>query len=75
MSLPTTYTEKQYLGRDYNRISIRMVMALFCFAAYYFSENEANAELFLVVGFGILVLSILTKVVSGICLPLIGEVT
>jgi hypothetical protein len=59
MSLPSTYTEKQYLGRDYNRISIRMVMALFCFAAYYFSENEANAELFLVVGFGILVLSIL----------------
>jgi len=59
MSLPTTYTEKQYLGRDYNRISIRMVMALFCFAAYYFSENDANAELFLVVGFGILVLSIL----------------
>jgi hypothetical protein len=59
MSSPTTYTEKQYLGRDYNRISIRMVMALFCFAAYYFSENEANAELFLVVGFGILVLSIL----------------
>jgi hypothetical protein len=59
MSSPITYTEKQYLGRDYNRISIRMVMALFCFAAYYFSENEANAELFLVVGFGILVLSIL----------------
>ncbi len=59
MSLPSTYTEKQYLGRDYNRISIRMVMALFCFAAYDFSENDANAELFLVVGFGILVLSIL----------------
>jgi hypothetical protein len=59
MSLTNTYTEIQYLGRDYNRISIRMVMALFCFAAYYFSEDDANAELFLVVGFGILVLSIL----------------
>lgn len=53
------FYEKQYLGRDYNRISIRLVMALFCFAAYFFSENDANADLFLVVGSGILVLSVL----------------
>ncbi|MFM6975552.1 MAG: hypothetical protein ACKOW2_01730 [Sphingobacteriaceae bacterium] len=59
MTAAITFVEKQYLGRDYNRISIRLVMALFCFAAYFVSENDANAELFLVVGFGILLISVL----------------
>ena len=59
MESEISFVEKQYLGRDYNRISIRMVMALFCFAAYYFSENDDNAELFLVVGFGILIISVI----------------
>ena len=59
MSAEVLFVEKQYLGRDYNRISIRMVMALFAFAAYYFSENDQTAELFLVVGFGILIISLL----------------
>ncbi|NEU10059.1 hypothetical protein GZH53_17165 [Flavihumibacter sp. R14] len=54
------FVEKQYLGRDYGRISIRMVMALFCFAAYYITERrEQNADLFLVVGCGILIVSII----------------
>ena len=54
------FVEKQYLGRDYGRISIRMVMALFCFAAYFITEKrEENADLFLVVGCGILVVSII----------------
>lgn len=58
-SAEVLFVEKQYLGRDYNRISIRMVMALFAFAAYYFSENDQTAELFLVVGFGILIISLI----------------
>ncbi len=54
------FVEKQYLGRDYGRISIRMVMALFCFAAYYITERrEQNADLFLVVGCSILIVSII----------------
>ncbi len=54
------FHEKQYLGRDYNYISIRMVMATFCFLAYYWTENrERNGDLLLVVGCGILVVSIL----------------
>ena len=54
------FIEKQYLGRDYGRISVRLVMALFCFAAYYITERrEQNAELFLVVGCGILVVSVI----------------
>lgn len=54
-----TFVEKQYLGRDYNRISIRMVMAFFAFGAYYVSGDDPNADLFLVVGFGILVISLI----------------
>ena len=55
-----TYHEKQYLGRDYNFISIRMVMAIFCFIAYYWTENrERNGELLLVAGCGILTISVI----------------
>jgi len=54
------FVEKQYLGRDYSRISIRMVLAMFCFGAYYLSGSQGqNAELFLVVGFGILIGSVI----------------
>ena len=52
------FIEKQYIGRDYLRISIRLVMALFCFAAYFITEQrEQNADLFLVVGCSILIVS------------------
>ena len=55
-----TYHEKQYLGRDYNFISIRMVMAIFCFIAYYWTENkERNGDLLLVAGCGILTISVI----------------
>ena len=60
MSTPPAFIEKQYLGRDYSRISIRMVMALFCFAAYFITEKrEQNAALFLVVGCAILIVSVI----------------
>ncbi|WP_374165664.1 hypothetical protein [Arcticibacter sp. MXS-1] len=60
MSSKATFTEKQYLGRDYNRISIRLVMILFCFAAYYINiERERNGELFLLVGSSILIVSLI----------------
>ena len=54
------FLEKQYLGRDHGRISIRLVLALFCFAAYYITErSEQNTELFLVVGCGIIITSVI----------------
>ncbi len=60
MSSKATFTEKQYLGRDYNRISIRLVMILFCFTAYYINyERERNGDLFLVVGCSILIVSVI----------------
>lgn len=60
MEKQAVFVEKQFLGRDYFRISIRMVMALFCFAAYFITEErERNGDLFLVVGCGIIIASIL----------------
>lgn len=54
------YLEKQYIGRDYIRIAIRLVMAAFCFAAYVYERDRDNTvDLFLVVGFGIIGVSIL----------------
>lgn len=59
MTDKATFTEKQYLGRDFNRISIRVVMILFAFVAYFVTENrDRNGELFLIVGFSILIVSI-----------------
>jgi hypothetical protein len=53
------YIEKQYVGRDYIRICIRLVMAAFCFAAYVYERDRDNTvDLFLVVGFGIIAVSI-----------------
>lgn len=54
------YLEKQYIGRDYIRIAIRLVMAAFCFAAYVYERDRDNTvDLFLVVGFGIIAASII----------------
>lgn len=60
MTTKPSFSEQQYLGRDYNRISIRAVMILFCVAAYYITEGkERNGDLFLIVGAGIFVVSII----------------
>lgn len=54
------FFEKQYIGRDYIRICIRLIMAAFCFAAYVYERDRDNTQdLFLVVGFGIIGVSIL----------------
>src|SRR6218665_3422212 len=53
------FFEKQYIGRDYIRICIRLIMAAFCFAAYvYERDRDHTVDLFLVVGFGIIGVSI-----------------
>lgn len=54
------YLEKQYMGRDYIRICIRLLLAAFCFGAYVYERDRDNTQdLFLVVGFGIIGISIL----------------
>ncbi len=53
------FLEKQYIGRDYIRIAIRLVMAAFCFGVYVYERDRDNTvDLFLVVGFGIIGVSI-----------------
>jgi hypothetical protein len=60
MSEKPVFIEKQYLGREWIPITIRLVLAMFCFAAYFFTdERERNGDLLLVVGFAILTISIL----------------
>ncbi|MBY0245038.1 MAG: hypothetical protein K2Q03_06265 [Sphingobacteriaceae bacterium] len=59
MKNKTDFIEKQYIGRDYIRICIRLVMASFCFAAYVYERDRGSTvDLFLVVGFGIITVSI-----------------
>ncbi|MFZ4263338.1 hypothetical protein ACFRAE_14960 [Sphingobacterium sp. HJSM2_6] len=54
------YQEKQYLGRDMTWISVRLILALFCFIAYYINlEHLISRQLFFIVGVGILIVSII----------------
>ncbi|MDO3642272.1 MAG: hypothetical protein ACTHMI_10535 [Mucilaginibacter sp.] len=54
------FTEKQYLGREFIPITIRLVLAMFCFAAYFFTdEREHNGGLLAIVGFAIIIISII----------------
>lgn len=58
MSDKPEFIEKQYLGREFIPITIRLVMSIFCFAAYFFTDQRSN-DLLVVVGFAILVISII----------------
>lgn len=59
MSQSQIYIENQYLGRDRGWMSVRLLLALFCFIAYYLNgEHEANSRLFLVAGSAIILVSI-----------------
>jgi hypothetical protein len=60
MSDKPVFIEKQYLGREWIPITIRLVLALFCFAAYFFTdERERNGDLLAIVGFVIIIISII----------------
>ena len=54
------YIENQYLGRDRGWISVRGLLAIFCFLAYFLNiENERNNRIFLVAGCAILIVSVI----------------
>ena len=60
MSEKPAFIEKQYLGREFIPITIRLVMAMFCFAAYLFTDIEPKSnDLLVVVGFAIIIISII----------------
>tara|TARA_X000000368_G_scaffold411194_1_gene395722 strand:- start:365 stop:847 length:483 start_codon:yes stop_codon:yes gene_type:complete len=54
------FTEKQYLGLNKMSFFKRMVLSIFCFLAYYWSENhDKSGDLFFFLGISILVISAL----------------
>src|ERR1700712_774362 len=56
------FIEKQYLGREFIPITIRLVLAMFCFAAYtfnLFTNATEKADILAVVGFAIIIISII----------------
>ncbi len=54
------FTEKQYLGREWVPVTIRLVLVTFCFAAYVFTDpKDRNGDLLAIVGFLIIVGSII----------------
>ena len=68
------FLEKQYLGLNKMSFIRRMALSIFCFVAYYWSENhEQSGDLFFFLGISILVISALlvfvlhfeTKLING----------
>jgi hypothetical protein len=62
MSDKPVFIEKQYLGREWIPITIRLVLAMFCFAAYafnFFTDVNDKADILAVAGLGILAISII----------------
>lgn len=56
------FIEKQYLGREWIPVTIRLVLAVCCFAAYtfnFFTDAQNKADILAVVGFAIIIISIL----------------
>ncbi|MFD2596279.1 hypothetical protein [Sphingobacterium griseoflavum] len=54
------FQEKQYLGRDATWLSVRMILVLFCFIAYYLNlQHLASRQLFFIVGVSIIIVSII----------------
>lgn len=52
------FIEKQFLGLNRNWLLTRLVLAIFCFIIYTIEENrDRNADLLLVVGISILIIS------------------
>ncbi len=59
------FSETQYLGRNRYWLTRRAVIAIFCFLAYFYTEErENNGDLFLVVGAAIICISILLLFVT-----------
>ena len=62
MSEKPVFTEKQYLGREWVPVTIRLVLAMFCFAAYtfnFFTDTGEKADILAVAGLGIIFISII----------------
>lgn len=53
------FLENQYLGRDRGWLTVRLILAFFCFVAFYINlERETDSQLFFIVGMAIVLVSI-----------------
>jgi hypothetical protein len=62
MSDKPVFSEKQYLGREWVPVTIRLVLAMFCFSAYafnFFTDANEKADILAVAGIGIIAISII----------------
>jgi len=68
------FIEKQYLGLNKMALTRRLALAIFCFIAYYWRENnDKSGDLYFVIGIAIIIFSVLlffilhfeTKVFNG----------
>lgn len=60
MNQNNEFVERQFLGRDMTWISVRMILALFCFIVYYLNmDHLPSRQLFFIVGSSIIVVSII----------------
>ncbi|HVS91215.1 MAG TPA: hypothetical protein VHE59_04225 [Mucilaginibacter sp.] len=61
MSEKPVFIEKQYLGREWVPVTIRLVLAMFCFSAYafnFFTDVNEKADILAIAGLGIIFISI-----------------
>ena len=74
MEQPVLFEEKQYLGFNAYSISRRLVLSIFCFVAYYYTENrEENADLLFVLGILILAFSVILLFVKYLHIKVTGN--
>lgn len=60
MNKEAIFVENQYLGRDKGWVTVRLVLALFCFAAFYINmDREVDRQLFFIAGSAIVLGSII----------------
>ncbi len=68
------FEEKQYLGFNTYSLAFRLVIALFCFVAYYYSNpNSHDADLLFLLGIILMALSILLIFVKYITITVDDE--
>lgn len=68
------FEEKQYLGFNSYSLAFRMLLAIFCFIAFFYSENRMqNADILFLLGILILLLSIVLLFVKYIHISVDNE--
>lgn len=69
-----SFQEKQYLGYNKFNLFIRLILAAACIGSYYSSEaNEETADLFLIIGISVLLISVLLFLVLHLKTQIVGD--